>query len=58
MVLKDEISENVGAFLKDGKSKLSNFYHLKKTHKIPTSVEKQFVEFLNTLMSGAFNIQG
>ena len=37
MLKKDEISENVANFLVHGDQKLSNFYHLIKTHKIPPS---------------------
>ena len=39
MVRKNEIPEKVGDFLKSGKSELSKFYHLVKTHKIPPSLE-------------------
>ena len=39
MITNEEISENVGSFLKDGKSDLSKFYHLLKTHKIPPSLD-------------------
>ena len=39
MVQRDEISMKVAEFLKDGKSDLSRYYHLMKTHKIPTSIQ-------------------
>ena len=39
MVQNDEIPEKVGLFLKAGKSDLSKFYHLLKTHKIPPNLE-------------------
>ena len=39
MVRKNEISEKVAEFLKSGESKVSKYYHLLKTHKIPTSTE-------------------
>jgi hypothetical protein len=39
MIQNEEISENVGSFLKDGKSDLSKFYHLLKTHKIPQTLD-------------------
>ena len=39
MLKKEEISENVANFLVNGDKKLSKFYHLIKTHKIPPSTE-------------------
>jgi hypothetical protein len=39
MVKKNEISEKVAEFLKAGESKVSKYYHLLKTHKIPVSTE-------------------
>ena len=39
IVRKDEISEKVAEFLKAGESKVSKYYHLLKTHKIPISTE-------------------
>ena len=39
MVKKNEISEKVAEFLKSGDSKVSKYYHLLKTHKIPVSTE-------------------
>ena len=38
MIEKGEITEKVGEFLVSGGDKLSNFYHLLKTHNIPTDV--------------------
>ena len=38
MLRKEEIPEKVAEFLMSGKSKLSKYYHLIKTHKIPTEV--------------------
>jgi hypothetical protein len=39
MIINDEIPVKVGTFLKDGQCKLSKFYHLTKTHKIPSNLE-------------------
>jgi hypothetical protein len=38
MLRKEEIPEKVAEFLVNGESKLSKYYHLLKTHKIPTEV--------------------
>ena len=35
MLIGGEISDNVAEFLQNGDKKLSNFYHIVKTHKIP-----------------------
>ena len=37
--MKNEISEAVSKFLLSGQTKLSTYYHLLKTHKIPQDVE-------------------
>ena len=39
MVINGEISEKVSEYLQDGKSELSNFYHLLKTHNIPVDLD-------------------
>ena len=39
MIINDEIPVKVGSFLKDGMCKLSKFYHLPKTHKIPSNLD-------------------
>ena len=39
MLLKDEIPLKVAEFLKGGKCEVANYYHLLKTHKIPTAIE-------------------
>ena len=39
MVRRNEISEKVAEFLKSGDCKVSKYYHLLKTHKIPTTTE-------------------
>ena len=39
MIEKQEITEKVGEFLLSGDAKLSKFYHLLKTHNIPTDIE-------------------
>jgi hypothetical protein len=38
MLCKEEISEKVANFLKDGEPRLSKYYHLLKTHKIPHDI--------------------
>ena len=39
MFQSGEISEKVTEFLENGQSKLAQFYHLLKTHNIPTNIE-------------------
>ena len=39
MIGKDEIPLKVGGYLKDGELKVPRFYHLLKTHKIPTEID-------------------
>ena len=39
MMLNNEIPEKVAQFLKGGQCEMSKFYHLLKTHKIPTDIE-------------------
>ena len=39
MFLGNEISDKVAEFLQNGDKKLSNFYHIVKTHKIPPDIE-------------------
>ena len=39
MLQKNEITLKVAEFLKGGQCKVSNFYHLHKTHKIPTTIK-------------------
>ena len=39
MLVRGEIPETVAKFLHSGSKKVSNFYHLLKTHKIPPEVE-------------------
>ena len=62
MVQNEEIPENVGSFLKDGKSDISKFYHLLKTHKIPPNLEnpQQWLEErgfpLRGIVSGIGNL--
>ena len=45
MLIRGEIPETVAKFLLSGTKKVSNFYHLLKTHKIPPKVESP-VEWL------------
>ena len=54
MIMNDEIPLKVGEFLKDGKSELPKFYHILKTHKIPTTIENP-EEWLET---NGFPIRG
>ena len=39
MLQKNEITLKVAEFLKGGQCKVSKFYHLLKTHKIPTTIK-------------------
>ena len=39
MCVNDEIPEKVSEYLQGGQAKMSKFYHLLKTHKIPTDLE-------------------
>jgi hypothetical protein len=39
MVNKDEISIKVAEFLRGGQCEVAKFYHLLKTHKIPSTIE-------------------
>ena len=44
MLMGGEISEKVAKYLLSGDKKLSNYYHLLKTHKIPTDVANPFLD--------------
>ena len=39
MCIRGEVSEKVSEYLQCGQSKMSNFYHLLKTHKIPIELD-------------------
>ena len=54
MFLNGEISEPVAEFLQCGQKKLSTYYHLLKTHKIPQNVDNP----INWLESQGFPLRG
>ena len=54
MLQKDEITDKVADYFQLGQSKLSTFYHLLKTHKIPT----ELVSPLKWLEEQGFPIRG
>ena len=60
MIENDEISDKVGEFLMSGGDKLSKFYHLLKTHNIPTHVDNpsQWLQENGFLIRGIISGRG